>query len=67
MKRSNLKIIGIEDGEKSQFKGLENTFTKITEENCPKLKKEIASFSCLVDLSKGNHNRPCFVSTPSPQ
>ena len=38
MKRPNLKIIGIEEGEESQLKGPENIFNKITEELFPNLK-----------------------------
>ena len=41
MKRPNLKIIGIEKDEDSQLKGPENIFSKIIEENFPKLKEEI--------------------------
>jgi hypothetical protein len=42
MKRPNLRIIGIEKGDDSQFKGLENIFNKIIEENITNLKKEMA-------------------------
>ena len=42
MKRPNLKIIGIEEGEESQLNGSENIFNKIIEENFPNLKKEMA-------------------------
>ena len=42
MKRSNLSIVGIEEGEDSQLKGPENIFNKIIEENFPNLKKETA-------------------------
>ena len=42
MKRSNLKIIGIEESEDSQLKGPINIFNKIIEENFPNLKKEMA-------------------------
>jgi hypothetical protein len=42
MKRPTLKIIGIEDSEDSQFKGPENIFNKIIEENFPNLRKEMA-------------------------
>ena len=38
MKRSNLRIIGIEEGEEAQLKGEENIFNKIIEENFPNLK-----------------------------
>jgi hypothetical protein len=42
MKRLNLRIIGIEEGEESQLKGSENIFNKIIEENFSNLKKEMA-------------------------
>ena len=42
MNRPNLRIMGIEESEDSQFKGPENIFNKITEENFPILKKEMA-------------------------
>lgn len=41
MKRPNLKITGIEEGEYLQLKGPENIFNKIIEENYPNLKKEM--------------------------
>jgi len=41
MRRSNLRIIGIEESEDSQLKGPVNIFNKIIEENFPKLKKEM--------------------------
>ncbi|KAL6085855.1 hypothetical protein STEG23_033186 [Scotinomys teguina] len=40
IKRSNIRIIGIEEGEEYQLKGTENIFNKIIEENFPNLKKE---------------------------
>ncbi|KAL6052546.1 hypothetical protein STEG23_025296 [Scotinomys teguina] len=40
MKRSNIRIIGIEEGEEYQLKGTENIFNKIIEENFPNLKKK---------------------------
>ena len=39
MKRSNLKIKGIEENEDFQVKGPKNVFNKIIEENVPNLKK----------------------------
>ncbi|KAL6083568.1 hypothetical protein STEG23_000641 [Scotinomys teguina] len=42
MKRPNLRIIEIEEGEKYQLKGTENIFNKILEKNFPNLKKEIS-------------------------
>ena len=41
MKRPNLRIIGVEEGEELQLKGTENIFNKIIEENFPNLKKDI--------------------------
>jgi len=41
MRRSNLRIIGIEENKDSQLKGPVNTFNKIIEENFPNLKKEM--------------------------
>ena len=41
MKRLNLRIIVIEEGEDSQFKEPENIFNKIIEENFPNIKKEM--------------------------
>ena len=41
MKRPNLGIIGIEEGEESQLQGPENILNKIIEENFPNLKKEM--------------------------
>jgi len=42
MKKPNLRIIGMEEGEDSQIKGPENIFNKMIEENFPNLKKEMA-------------------------
>jgi hypothetical protein len=42
MKRPNLRMMGIEEGEDSKFKRPENIFNKIIEENFPNLKKEMA-------------------------
>ena len=42
MRRPNLRIIGIEESEDSQIKGLEKIFNKIIEENLPNLKKAMA-------------------------
>jgi len=41
MRRSNLRIIGIEESEDYQLKGPVNIFNKIIEENVPNLKKEM--------------------------
>jgi hypothetical protein len=41
MRKPNLKIIGIEESEDSQFKGPVNIFNKIIEENFPNPKKEM--------------------------
>jgi len=41
MRRSNLKMICVEESEDSQLKGSVNIFNKIIKENFPNLKKEI--------------------------
>ena len=41
MRRSNLRIVGIEDNEDFQLKGPLNIFNKIIEGNIPNLKKEV--------------------------
>jgi len=41
MRRSNLRIIGIEESKDSQLKGPVSIFNKIIEENFPNLKKEM--------------------------
>jgi hypothetical protein len=41
MRGPNLRIIGIEESEDSQFKGPVNIFKKIIGENFPNLKKEM--------------------------
>ena len=41
VKRPNLRITGIEEGEETQLKGAENIFNKIIEENFPNLKKDM--------------------------
>jgi predicted nuclease with TOPRIM domain len=41
IKRQNLRIMGIEEGEKVQVKGKRNIFNKIITENFPNLEKDI--------------------------
>ena len=41
LKRPNLRIIGIEEGEEVQLKGTENLFNKIIEENFSFIKKDM--------------------------
>ena len=41
MRRTNLRIIGIEENENSQLKEPVNIFNKIIKENFPNLKKEM--------------------------
>ena len=41
IKKPNLRIIGVEEGEELQIKGPENIFNKIIEENFPNLKNDI--------------------------
>jgi hypothetical protein len=39
IKRPNLRIMGIEEGEEVQAKGIHNMFNKVITENCPNLEK----------------------------
>jgi hypothetical protein len=41
IKKSNLRIMGIEEGEEVQAKGMHNIFNNITTENFPNLEKSI--------------------------
>jgi hypothetical protein len=41
IKRPNLRIVGIEEGEEVQAKGICNVFNKIITENFPNLEKNI--------------------------
>jgi septal ring factor EnvC (AmiA/AmiB activator) len=41
IKRPNLRIMGIKEGEEVQEKGMRNTFNKIITENFPNLEKDI--------------------------
>ena len=41
IKKPNLRLIGVEEGEELQIKGPENIFNKIIEENFPNLKNDI--------------------------
>jgi hypothetical protein len=41
IKRPSLKIMGIEEGEEVQAKGIHNIFNKIITENFPNLKKDL--------------------------
>jgi hypothetical protein len=41
IKRPNLRIMGIKEGEEVQTKGMRNMFNKIIIENSPKLEKAI--------------------------
>jgi hypothetical protein len=42
IKRPNLRIMDIEEGEEVQAKGMHNTFNKIITENFPNLEKSIS-------------------------
>jgi hypothetical protein len=41
LKRPNLRILGIEEGEEVQIKGIRNIFNKIITKNFPNLEKTI--------------------------
>jgi predicted ribosome quality control (RQC) complex YloA/Tae2 family protein len=67
MRRTNLKIIGVDENEDFQFKGPANIFNKIIEENFPNLKKEIPmniqeAYRTLNSLDqKRNSSRPKII------
>jgi predicted transcriptional regulator len=42
IKRPNLQVMDIEEGEEVQAKGMHNIFNKITAENFPNLEKELS-------------------------
>jgi hypothetical protein len=54
-KRQNLRIMGIEEGEEVQAKGMHNIFNKITTENFPNLEK---SMPIQVHEASRTPNRP---------
>jgi hypothetical protein len=62
MKRSNLRIIGIEKNNDSQLKRPEIVFNNIIEENFPNLKKEmvIKVQEAYRTPSKWDQKRKCF-------
>ena len=73
MRRPNLRIIGIEEGEEYQLRGTVIIFNKILGENFPTLKnemtmsiKEAYRTPNRVD-QKGNSSRHIIVKTPSVQ
>jgi hypothetical protein len=55
IKRPNLRIMGIEEGEEVQAKGMHNIFNKIITENFPNLEKTMP-----IQLQEGSRtlNRP---------
>jgi predicted transcriptional regulator len=55
MKRQNLQIMGIEEGEEVQAKGIHNKFNKVRAENFTNLKKEL---SIHVQEASRTPNRP---------
>ena len=52
MKRLNLTIIGIEEGEEAQVKGTENIFNEIIEENFTALPKEGGAYQGTRSMEK---------------
>ena len=61
IKKPNLRIIGIEEGEELQIEGPENIFNKIIEENFPNLKNDIPmkvqeAYRTLNRLGKKKHS-----------
>jgi hypothetical protein len=71
MRRPHLRIIGIEETDYSQFKGLVNIFNKIIEENFTNLKKQMPrniqeAFSSSNRLDqKRNSSLHIIVKTPN--
>jgi hypothetical protein len=55
IKRPNLRIMGIEEGEEVQVKGMSNIFNKIIKENFPYLEK---SMTIQVQEASRTPNRP---------
>jgi hypothetical protein len=55
IKRPNLRIMGIEEGEEEQAKGISNMFNKIKTENFPNLEKTMPS---QVQEASRTPNRP---------
>jgi hypothetical protein len=73
IKRPNLKIIGIEEGEEIQAKGACNMFNKITAENFPNLEKlmpihiqEASRIPNRLDQNR-NSSRHIIIKTTSPE
>ena len=72
MRRPNLRIIGIEEGEGYQLRGTVNIFNKIIEENFPTLKNEMTTSIKSVHRTpnkdqKRNFSWHIIVKTPSTQ
>ena len=65
MKRSNLRVIGMEEGGDSQLQGLYNIFNKIIEENFPNLKKEmpIKAQDAYRTLNRSDRKSPFYIIT----
>jgi hypothetical protein len=50
IKRPNSGIMGIEEGEEGQAKGIQNIFNKITAKNFPNLQKDLSKMQPLYDI-----------------
>ena len=61
MKRSNLKIIGVEESKDPQLKGPVKTFSKIIEEKFPNLKKEMSIIIKGANSTPKNWTRKQFL------
>ena len=70
MRRSNLRIIGIEEREDSQLKGPVNIFNRIIEENFPNLKKELPMYIQLAyrttNRQEQNRYSSCHIKIKAP-
>ncbi|KAK7798375.1 hypothetical protein U0070_018545 [Myodes glareolus] len=65
IKKPNLRIIGIEEGEELQIKGPENIFNKIIEENFPNIKNDISMKNPHLAMEGDGGGDPCRNTGPS--
>jgi hypothetical protein len=65
IKRPNLRIMGIEEGEEVQAKGISNIFNKIITENFPNLEKtmpiQVQEVSRTPNRLDQNRTTPCHI------
>ena len=63
MKRPNLRIIVIEEGQEPQLQGPENILNKIIEENFPNLKKDMSRSiqKTYIPITLDQKKSPCTI------